>query len=425
MAYPIGHAPRVELRVNGTLLGEDIRRLFGSIKIEMDVDRADALSVEVRPVADSPSRKLIDSYLFAEGNTIEASAGYADLQSVAPVSLGMFDLQPTGGKGGREGTTFSVNGLAPAHRMLDNRLHRVYGADYSDSEIVELLAKEYGFASQVSPTVRRKTARTKEAGVSDFALLNFLAAEATNDAGEAFYWRAEWTPNALGPKDAVVLRFGPIELAPPAERLMFRAEAWMERPATIHEWSASPSIKGIPTKISLVWMDRETREEMEVIVEMGSADSDPVVLWSGSAARPAKKADENGNPPPEDTLHKGLDAIDKEVQDGSAVRFHASGETPWGKSGTFGSEQEAIAWARKMFGWLKFGLCDAEFTVPGVPTVRPWQIHDFVGMSSRWDGSYLLTSVTHTLDPQGAYTMQLRGRKVPGANTNPTATVMT
>jgi N-acetylglucosamine-6-phosphate deacetylase len=66
------------------------------------------------------------------------------------------------------------------------------------AQIVELLAAEYGFVPRCSPTVQRSTARTKEQGVSDFALLSFLAAEATNDAGEAFkmFTIAPEMPNA-------------------------------------------------------------------------------------------------------------------------------------------------------------------------------------------------------------------------------------
>jgi phage protein D len=392
----LGYAPMYEVRVEGTRLREDLMRHVRSVEVTQSVDGADELSMEVDATDKGREvRDLMDAYPFAEGNSVQVQAGY---ESEALTHLGRFDLQVPEVAGDASGRSLTVVGLSAAARLLSVQVARQYAADVGTRQIVEEVAYTSGLTPRVSGVfMPRKDAVLKKAGESDWQLLTWLAANTQTLDGLELRWYVRWDAAANGGEGADVLVFEPHEFGRGQERqYVFRYEDDVAALAPLRSFRVSADLKGMATRLVLTYFSRFVNEEREIVVDAADATKAPTVVWSG-----AKGA--------------GGETIEGEIEDGAAVRV-AAGD-PWEERNpaplVFDDDAAAVTWARRWFRRRQEAFCEADFTVVGMPDVRPWDVHLFRGMSARFDGAYMVTSVRHRLASDGGYYMDLTANKVP------------
>jgi len=396
-----GFAPRYELSVNGTTLKEDVLRQVAGVQIEMGVDGADQVTLQVVPVTDQRRvRDLLDGYVFAEGNSLEVRSG----DETGPLHhMGRYDLQVSAPRGDERGRVVEVIGYSAAARLLRNQAPWRFGRDVSDQEAVIQIARHAGIEPNVSATLPRKRARVKEVGTSDLVFLDQIAATARNEAGTDFRWYVRWDPAARGGRGADVLTFEPFRLDTQVEQYVFRYEPGEDArlSSTLRRWAIEPAMGDTPSRLSVVYLDRLAGEEREIVVEVADADAEPNVLWSGKVA--------------------GLD-LRQEIKDGAAVRVQAIGEgteeNPL-EFLTFEDETEALDFARRRFRARQLAFANADFTVVGMERILPWDRHTFRGMQDRWDGDYLIMNVIHGWQKSGPYFCDLTANRLPSTRSVP------
>ena len=273
----IGHAPLYELRVNGVRVRQDWLRHVSEVTADMDVDKADSVQIALDVLVDGvATADVLDSRLFAEGNSLELLAGY---ETRGMVSLGRYDLMVPALSGGTSGRRVEVLGLSAAHRLMDNKLSRRFAKDVALHEIVEHVAREHKLLPAVDTVPgARGGAYIKEDGETDYHLLSRLAADASAMDGREYRWFVRWDAR----KRQDVLVFEPFRLDRQEQRFRFTYSYGTDGGlSTLRDFSIEPSLKSVPSKVSLVYLDRDAREEREVIVQLADPNLDPVVLWSG------------------------------------------------------------------------------------------------------------------------------------------------
>jgi len=401
----VGHAPRVELRVNGTKLQEDFAALVTQVEVAMSVDAADAVTLTVqggRRLRESGGALVGDEHVFAEGNKLEILIGY---ENEALVSMGRFDLQVPKPSGGPEGRSLEVFGLGGAHKLLSNKQPWRFGKDVSDKEVIEQIGLLHGLdVDVIGPILPRTKQRKKDAGRTDFEFLDQIATEARNPRGLEFRWFVRFI-------DGIdVLTFEPFRVDLQDEQYVFRYEDDATGMSTLYQWEIDPGLKGMPTKVSIVYMNRKDREEREVVVNLADPTSDPEVLWSGKVG--------------------GLKGIDSEVRDGGAVRLRTGDELDDRNAITgpfprleFDSEDEAQHFALQWFRRRQFAFAAGRFGTVGMTNVRPWDVHWFKGMATRWDGQYVVTEVNHQLGRGTPYALDIVANRLPDEKLAPTTEV--
>ncbi|MFH1569628.1 MAG: hypothetical protein ABIL09_16650 [Gemmatimonadota bacterium] len=400
LVRPVDFAPYYELWINGSKLKDDVLRQIAGMTIEMSVDGADQVTLDVQPVTGLRRvRNLLDGHVLAEGNSLEVWAG----NGRGPlVSMGRYDLQVSPPRGDERGRRLEVIGYSAAAKLLRYEAPWRFGADVGDTEIVQRMATAAGLAHEVSPTLPRKRGRVKEAGRSDFEFLDEIAATARNERGTDFRWYVRWDPTKRGGRGADVLTFDPYRLDSSAEKYVFRYEPEDDLASTLRRWSIEPAMGDTPTRVSVVYLDRLAGEEREVVAEVADPNADPTVLWTGAVA--------------------GLEGIDQEVKDGAAVRLQAIGE---GTEASpleflaFEDEGEALDFARRWFRQRQYAFAHADFAVIGMERLRPWDVHAYRGMDARWDGDYMTTSVRHRWGTGSVYFCELAANRVPAESSFP------
>jgi len=389
----LGFAPLYELYVNGTKLEDDVLRHIAGVLIEQSVDGADMAKLSVDAIVDGvATAEVIDSYIFAEGNSLEIWAGY---ENEPPTHMGRFDLQVPGQSGDRNGQKVEVVGLSAAHKLLTRKFPWRFEATVTDKEIVETIARDAGLESRVAEMLPRAGARVKEAGVSDWEFLNRIAAEGKNLDGLEFRWYVRWEPEARQGRGADVLVFEPFRVDTQAEQYEFFYRPQDDLSSTLRSYGIMPSLLDTPTKVSVVYLNRQAGEEREVVAEVADSSSDPEVLWSG--------------------LTGGLKGIEAEIKDGACVRLRTG--DPFEERNPvpleFEDDTEAVLWVRRWFRRRQEAFCVTDFVVVGLPKIRPWDVHRFSGIANRWNGHYMVTYAKHRLQRNGVYEVDLTANRLP------------
>lgn len=407
----LGHLAYFELRVEGTRLREDFLRHIRNVAVLSTVDGCDELSFTVDEVvtnADgttSPGRPdILTSKAFGEGNQIEVWATGAE--DIPLACLGRFELQMAAPRCGPSGRSLEVIGLDASNRLLGYKAPRVYGKDVLDHQIVLELAEEYGFTPNVDTnTLPRGKGRVKKAGATDFEFMNDLADTARNRETAEYRWFVRFDPKARGGRGADVLTFEPFQIpGQQTKRFTFRYEAqqaddfnWA---STLRSAAVDPSLKSMPTKLSVVYLDSTTGETQEVIVEVSDPASAPDVVYTGGA---------------------GKSPAEKEIKDGAAIQLKAFGEQDERQGGlTFPTQGDAIGYALLYFRRRQYAFAMISGRIIGVETVRIWDVHDLKGIHPRWDGPVLMTEVKHVFNSGDlAYAIEFQGQRLPSSNSAP------
>ena len=268
----------------------------------------------------------------------------------------------------------------------------------------------------MSDTLPRTKSKLKESGRTDWAFLNELSAKAQHPTGLDFRWYVRWDPDAKAGAGADVLVFEPFKVDLLREQYVFRYEDPELGMGSLREFEIRPTLKGMPTKVSVVYMNRKARMLREVVINLADPNAEPELLWSGKTG--------------------GLKGIDTEVKDGGAVRLKTGDlfeernprqvdgykTISAGLAGTsleFDDEKEALDFALKWFRNRQFAFTSATFTTIGLPRVRPWDVHWFKGLSKRWDGQYMLTGVKHRFARGSGYGLALDANKLRSAESFP------
>lgn len=395
-SYDLGFAPRYRLTCNGTVLLSDVTRHIGRVRVELSMDKASMLSVEVSdtPVDGGIGRGGaggVESAIWAEGNLLEVELGY---ESQTWEHLGRYQLQAGIPQGDNDGRRLTVVGLDASAKLMAGQLSRRFESGVPYQDVVSTIGHEYGWDVEADEVLPRRAALTKKAGVTDFRLLCQVAAEASNLEGVEFYWQVKFDPKTR--RDVLRFKRWTAEDQTDALRFVYYGGGLVQN--TLRTWRIIPQLRGTPTKVSLVYLDRTTREEREVIAELRDPDSDPAVIWAG---------------------YTGRDQIEQEIRDGACVRLNSIGEFSAVGTRSFASEEEAVRFAKKWFREHQLSFVQGEFSCVGVPFVRPWQLHEFRGMMLRWDGVWLVNEATHTLDGGGGYGLDICATRVPDGDTLP------
>lgn len=384
----IGYVPMWEVVVNGTKLEEDIMQHVSAIEVAMDVDAADQVKLSASSAVDAQQvDALIDSHIFAEGNSLEVFFG----TEIEPLEhMGRYDLQMPTIRGDADGRGVEVVGLSGAAKLLSNKQPRQWPRAVTDDVIVQEIATAHGMTAIADPTKPRRRARTKKSGTSDFELLNSISQTAQNDDGTDFRWYVRW--DEFAQRDLLIFESFKVDPQQVSYRFVYQDEGLH---SSLMTWEVNPDLKSMPTKVSVVYMDRASQEEREVVANVANPASDPEVLWSGRVG--------------------GLKGITSEIKDGGAIRLRTGDlydELPPAPL-SFDDSDEALDWVKRWYRRRQHGFASLKATVIGLQTIRPWDIHTFSGMSDRWDGQYMITSVRHLMSASQVYVCDLVANRLP------------
>lgn len=388
---------------NAAPLFEAIRPLVASVVYEEDEEMSAQLEITVinRPDENATGTtgkgfadwtKVIDSKVFQEGNYIDLNMGYGGVQTF----MGRTEIVKWLPQFGADGPTeFVIKGHDARHRMMVGNEYRIkqsgrhrkrktFYSNLTDDLIIKRIAGKYGFAVNTdTPDLKRHTVKGKLASrvqPSDMTDWNFLRKLA--DINRFDLWVDFDTI-----KNQFVINFKKRKTAGSAEFLFF----YNGRDGSLIEASPDFAIQEQATDIEVLYFDRK-KQAIERTVISDTNTSENVKLTGASPGNLTAK---------------------KTMTLAARVRFSAFGQVIEAfHTKPFPNKSEAQNFVKN---WLKERERDflvLRGKVVGVETLRPRQIHEIGGLSTRIDGFYRFTQVRHIMQPGPIYTCEFIAHKV-------------
>jgi phage protein D len=415
-------APNFDLTISGrdasesTQLFNAIRPLIASITYEEDEQLASKLEIQVinQPEAQLGRtinwQAVVDSKAFAEGNYIDLWIGYSDKRQY----MGRTEITEWLPVFPEDGPAqFTVIGLDARHRMMKgNQLklkqHTKTGtkktrkskrktaySGLADEQIVKKVADKYGMIVEVDATitkqhtqlsrsatgaVTKRTAfpiRVQQSGVTDWQFLLRLAQINRFDLWVDYdMTKRQWVLHFKQRMDAGQADF------------QFNYNG---KDGSLISAEPSFTIQDQSTDVEILSHDRRNKRiERSVITE--ATPSENVNFASATQGNFQAKT---------------------EIGKGARVRFSAFGQVFEAFADKpFRSKAEAETFVKNWLKERERDLLILRGKTVGVETLRPRQIHEFVGMGVRLDGLYRLTQTRHIQVPGSLYATEIMGHKV-------------
>jgi hypothetical protein len=424
-------APDFDLVISGKSAGrssplfEAVRPLVAGVTYEEDETMASMFELTVINQADTGPNKpadwkaVIDSKVFAEGNSIDLFMGYGGVRQF----IGRTDIVRWLPKFPDAGVaTLTVKGYDGRHRMIHGNQFRVkdrgkarkrktHYSGLPDEGIVRKIAEKYGYGVDVDTTevAKRATTVSRTVKVQDpesiFGLVD--AKRQTTVLQSVFPTRvqpADMSDWKFLQKLAAINRFDlwvDFDRQKKRYRVNFKRRADIGSPEYLFTYngrdgsliSAEPdfAIQEQPTDVDILFYDtRLRRVQRTTISDLNPAEN--VNLRSASA----------GNFTAKKTLTKA-----------ARVRFSAFGQTIEALANRpFRSKKDAETFVKNWLRERERDFLILKGGVVGIESLRPRQVHQFEGMGQRLDGIYRLTQVKHVMQPGALYECEFVAHKV-------------
>lgn len=390
----------------GKALFDAVRPLIESVSIEYDEEETTIFELTIinqpeEAVSNtggfgSPVNwsAVLDSKAFQEGNAIDLFMGYAGQR----LFMGRTEIVKWAPEFGPNGpTSFVIKGFDGRHRMTEGNQFKV-GAKIgtgtttarkrkrkrktsykeSDDLIVKRIAEKYGFGSDTDAVDKRpKGARVQDSSTTDWQFLLKLAQ----------INRFDLSVDYDDTKKKYVVRFKRrSDIGSGIYKFTYNGQD-----GSLISASPEFQVKDQKTDVEVLVYDKKRKKIERTIV------SDPV--------------------PAEDVKLKQVGVGDftakKEITVGARVRFSAFGQAFDAISGKpFKSKKEAERFAQN---WLKENereLMILQGVVIGIEDLRPLQVHQIAGLSTRIDGLYKFTNVKHDMTVGRPYRCEFTAHRV-------------
>lgn len=377
-----------------------IRPYVAGVIFEEDEDLAATLTITVINKskdtlgAQSDFKAVLNSKAFQEGNFIDLWIGYSSMHYMGRVEIvkwlpvfpeeGPITLTIIGYDGRHKMTKTNEFKVKKGKRSKRTKKRKTGYSKLTDDQIVKKIAAKYGYGADVDvPEIKRTrvkgsfVARVQPADMSDWDFLKKLAAINRFDL---------WVDYSQAKKKFIVH----FKKKQDASNAVYLFEYRQGNGSLL---SATPdfSITEQPTEVEVTYFDRKRRVIERTLIS-DTTKSETVKLSSAGA---------------------GDLEVKKEVGRGASVRFTAFGQNIEAFTNRpFASKNEATAFVKN---WLKEREDDflhMNGKAVGVETLRPRQIHQFAGLTTRLDGFYRLTQTRHTLEPGRIYSCEFLSNKV-------------
>lgn len=391
----------------GSALFEAVRPLIESISIEYDEEMSTFFELTIinqpeEAVANVGGfgapvnwHAVVNSKAFQEGNAIDLFMGYGGVQHF----MGRTEIVkwiPVFEAGGP--TTFTIKGMDGRHAMATGNQFKVgkkIGAGTnlgtrqrekkrkisyteSDDQIVKRIAHKYGYGADVDAVDKRaKAARVHESAVTDWAFLQKLATINRFDLSVDFDRE----------KKQYVIRFKKRrDIGTPEYKFTYNGED-----GSLISASPDFQIKDQPTDVEVLVYDTKRKKIERTLV-------------SDAVAAELVKLSNTG---------VGNFEAGKSITVGARVRFSAFGQVFDAISGKpFKSKKEAQRFAEQYLRERERELLILQGQTIGIETLRPGQVHEIAGLSTRIDGVYRFTNVKHSMAPGAPYVCDFTAHKI-------------
>jgi uncharacterized protein len=337
--------PDFDLRVNGAPLPQQARADVRSVRVEEDLDALSMFAVELYNWDDENLQvSWSDSSLFAVGGEVEISLGYVDdLQKVMLAEI--TGLEPT--FSADQPPSLIVRGYDYRHRLARARKTRAFSR-MKDSAIASQVAREAGLRAQVTDTKVSLT-HVVQSNQTDLELLRERA-------------------NLIGYE--VYVRDKQLFFQPP--RRSGRAAVELSLDGDITEFSARLSAVGQVSEVAVRGWDMKQKQAVVGRARMGQEGP---MGGESSGPRTANRAFGSA----------ATVTVDHPVQ----------------------TKAEADQIASGRLGEASMVYVQGEVTCFGRPELHAGSVVEVKGAGRRFSGPYYVTSVTHTVTPDGGYETNL------------------
>lgn len=466
-------SPGFDLLVEGKDAGasgpvfEGLRPLISGVSYEEDEEMAALFELRVASQPDvrlgegsaSDWWAVIDCKAFQEGNCVDLFMGYAGVKQY----MGRVEIVDWLPRGGPQGTgELTVKGYDGRHRMMAGNQFKAKSAKepsagrastrgrvtlqgkpaagtkgaaqkqrhvfraMTDDAIVKKVAAKYGFAADCDPPDRGlgskypggKVGTTYAGGAAVSAkYLQAVAATLPAELAPAILaptkrgnrlpsriQTAEQTDWQFLQKLAAINRFDlwvDFDLLASRWVVHFKRRQDVGNPiltftyngqdGSLIEWEGDLSVKDQSNTAEVVYFDRKTRTIQLTKIEDQSTGENLSYRTATPGSFVAKRT----------------------AGAGARVRFTAFGQTLEAVSSKpFRSQKDAEAFVKDWMRERERDLVVLKGKVVGVESLRPRQVHEFLGMSARLDGLYRLTQVKHVMYSGQPYTAEFVAHKV-------------
>jgi len=424
-------APNFDISISGrdaskaSALFDAVRPLIAGVAYEEDEEMSSMFELHIVNQPDtSPGlranwRAVVDSKAFQEGNTVDLWMGYGGVRQY----MGRVDLVrwlpvfPSEGP-----ATFTIKGYDGRHKMQnENRVRakstlktkrKVAWRGMPDEEIVRKIAAKYGYGADTDPTeVKRRSKivkRTSTVERYDESGAPVFYASSTHKVVESIFptrpQPADMTDWAFLRKLAKINRF----------------DLWVEWSETKRKYIVNFKRRqdaGSPEYLFTYNGRDGSLISAEPDFAIQDQTTDVEVFYFDKKRKKIERTVINDINPAEDlrlsTATVGNFEARKEISKGARVRFSAFGQSIEAIADRpFRNKKDAETFVRN---WLKERERDfltLRGKVVGLETLRPRQIHQFEGLSTRLGGFYRLTQVRHEMLPGQQYQCAFTAYKV-------------
>lgn len=425
--------PSFELYISGknvsaiTPLGASILEVLTMVDYEDDVELSSQITLhfEAKPISNQGQpidfKAVLESKALQEGNYVDLYIGYGNQKEFVD-RCEILKWMPTYDENGVHLSIKAQDGrhrLQASHRAkfknVGRKKRKTSYTNMTDEQIVEKIAKKYGYKADVDKTEVRKRVRT---AVSDTKVTAKSVTSKTTKQTvlPSRVQKADQTDWNFVRKLAKINDFDiwvdfqqSKDPANPIEGGSYVLHFKKKREIGVlpqYRFSYGPfnngeiisakpdfSIKDKPTGVEVVHYDTSTKKIQTTVIDV-DANAESMKL-NGAIVGP-----------------NGLRARE-EIQSGARVRFTAFGQTIEAYSDKpFSSKNDALDFINRWLIVNERNLIQLELVVIGVPSMRSRDIFEVEGLSSRIDGYYRATNVKHTFTPDGIYTTTIKGYKL-------------
>lgn len=400
-------APRCEIVVNGTELGEFVMQFVTEVTVEKELGMIDSITIQLaNPIVDSVGANrtsklaFTDSMALMPGNVVEVFMGYGATASDGPIAAGIIrkympDFPQTGMP------MITLKCLSGGCEMMDGspdvnaNQARPFDEGISLGDMAVSICTPYGFNTDEMASVETEATIEvcKKAGMSDYNFIQGLA----NMLG--FEFKITWDFDAKGWKV-----YFDVAVADDSDKKEF---VWgpdkysRDDAGLLLSFQPEFGIQNAPTDIELYYFDRDTNTWEKIIYPPEEpspqrGNSQPEFAWEGDETSAATEL-----------------ASATEPATGRGLRIKAGGiAVEVIPTQNFGSAEDAVTWAEAWFNARMDQLIKGNGTIVGYPGLEPGQVHTLSGLGDGLSGDWYITAVTQNFSQGSGYTTDFSARKI-------------
>lgn len=377
-------APAYLIRVQGIEIDKGVTDLIDNVTYESSDGVADMMKVNVHDY----NGEISDSKLFSIGNEMELWGGYGpELEYIGAVVIaknqGMYPDQGM--------PTMTVTGYTRDSQMVDNSPPEVKrkkgskkkgkgGRVFKDSKYSDAVisrAQDYGFVTDVDPTLDSPHDFMQKSGMNDYEFIQGMS----NLTGYVF-----WVDRSADGR--WILHFKNPDILSSLQTKKYTFTYRTEK-ASLFSFAPEMTFIGSHTKVLAHVKNAKTGKLLKATFEDGKVGGD--TAYSGN---PDDKIIE---PPPSGggvKLYLGDFSVDVQT------------------TKQFATVQELEQWTKQWFRKNRSNFVIAQGRSIGVETLTARTIHAIKGVATLYDGDYQFDRVKHVFDSEGGYICDWHGRKV-------------